>query len=253
MDDKTLCSLAHDARPDGADRGWTIERADPSRAIDLLAAGVSAPDSVFDQCMEERMRSLSAQHWTPLAAAARAAEWLDACNVRTVLDIGSGVGKFCVAAALASRCHFTGLEQRGHLVASARELARTFGVEDRTYFIHGTLAGARLPTVDAYYLYNPFEEHILEPAERIDDRVTLGHERSARDILLVEALLARAPAGTYALTYNGSGGAMPGSYRKLRVARDLPNELCLWRKAPARTAITRGSHQWGVSGPASAA
>jgi hypothetical protein len=253
MDYKHLRSLAHGAEPDGVDGGWTIDNPDPSRATAMLAAGSSASDAVFDQCMEEPMRRLSAQHWTPLAVAARAAEWLEACNVRTVLDIGSGVGKFCVAAALASRCHFTGLEQRGHLVGYARALARTFGVQDRTYFIHGTLADARLPTVDAYYLYNPFGEHTLEPAERIDDHVALGEDRSARDQSLLQALLSRAPAGTYTLTYDGSGGDMPGGYRKLWVARDLPNELCLWRKTPTYNAIRRGSHRWGVSGSASAA
>jgi SAM-dependent methyltransferase len=233
------------ARPGAVDSGWSVDRTAPGRF-----AGSTTSDAAFDRCLDERLQALSAQHWTPFAVATRAAEWLEAARVRTVLDIGSGVGKFCVAAALSSRCHFTGLEQRLPLVACARSLARTFGVDDRTYFIHGALGSARLPAVDAYYLYNPFEENILGGEERIDDHVALSADRHARDLRLLGALLARAPGGTYVLTYNGCGGALPGAYRKVRIARDLPNELCLWRKAPSRLVV--GARQ-GASGCASAA
>jgi hypothetical protein len=180
------------------------------------------------------MRRLSANHWTPLAVAARAALWFEEYNVRTVADIGSGAGTFCVAAALASRCHFTGLEHRGHLVACARMLARAYGVEARTHFIHGALGEARLPTVDAYYLFNPFEENVMGPLDRIDESVALSSERLTRDLEVVHSLLARAPAGTYVLTYDGFGERPPASYRVIRVDRALPNTFCLWRKSATR-------------------
>ncbi len=227
------------------------ERADVGRVAEALGAGGCPADSLFDQFLWEPMRSLSGQHWTPLAVAARAAQWLDECNVRTVLDIGSGVGKFCVAAALASRCHYTGLEHRGHLVTCARNLARTFGVEARTHFIHGALGEARLPTVDAYYLFNPFEENVLEPTERIDESVGLSGERLTRDLEALHLLLLRAPVGTYVLTYNGFGGDLPGSYSRMRVDRELPNPLCLWRKSASR--LIRRSHQTGLASSAGAA
>jgi hypothetical protein len=210
------------------------ERSDTARVIEALGTGVCPPDSAFDQFLAEPMRRLSAHHWTPLVVAARAAQWFDECNVRTVVDIRSGPGKFCVAAAIASRCHFTGLEHRGPLVACARVLARAFGVEDRTYFIHGALGEVRLPTVDAYYLFNPFEENVMGATERIDERVALSPERSRRDLEFVHSLLTRAPAGTYVLTYNGFGARLPPSYSKIRVDRELPNTLCLWRKAASR-------------------
>ena len=50
-----------------------------------------------------------------------------AVDVQSVVDIGSGAGKFCVAAALGSGCRFTGLEQRPRLVAAARTLAAYTG------------------------------------------------------------------------------------------------------------------------------
>jgi SAM-dependent methyltransferase len=211
------------------------ERADWVRVVETLKARAAPPDETFDQFLPEAMRRLSRQHWTPLAVVARAAQWLDECNVRTVVDIGSGAGKFCVAAALAGRCHLTGLEHRAELVAASRELARTFEAQDRTSFIHGALGEVPLPRADAYYLYNPFEENLVPPSERIDAGAELGAERSRRDIAAVKTLLASSAAGTYVVVYAGFGGCLPAAYRRIRIDRELRHPLCLWRKSRART------------------
>jgi SAM-dependent methyltransferase len=174
---------------------------------------------------------LSDQHWTPLSVAVQAAAWLDEFQVRTVIDLGSGAGKFCVAAALAGRCHFTGLEQRPALVQAARALARTFGVEGRACFIQGALGEVRLPVVDAYYLYNPFEENSPDYVGRIDEAVELSEARQASDVLAVRELLLAARVGTYVLVYNGFGGRLPDVYREVRSEHELPNVLRLWQKA----------------------
>jgi SAM-dependent methyltransferase len=220
--------------PHFAPRSTVKEQPDTGQVVEALGVGASPPDAAFDHFLSDPMRSLSARHWTPLAVAVRAAQWFDECNIRTVVDIGSGAGKFCVAAALAGYCHFTGLEHRARLVASARRLAHRFGVEDRTHFIYGALGEVRLPSVDAYYLFNPFEENVAGAKERIDESVELSSERWTRDLRATHALLSRAAAGTYVLIYNGFGGVLPTSYRRVRLARELPNPLCLWRKAPSR-------------------
>jgi hypothetical protein len=223
----------------------------PAQVAHTLGSRRCLPDAVFDHFLSDAMRVLSSQHWTPLAVVARAAQWLDECNIRTVVDVGAGAGKFCVAAALASRCHFTGLEHRGHLVTCARSLARTFGVEHRVHFIPGALGDVALPSVDAYYLYNPFEENVLEPDGRIDDAVELSAERLARDLAAVNNLLTRAPGGTYVLVYNGIGAKLPPSYGIVRTDRELPNALCLWRKSMSR--IRGRSHRAELGGAVGAA
>lgn len=234
MTDKIL-PFPSSARSSPPSQLGSSERADWQRVVETLKSHGAPPDEAFDQFLPEPMRRLSRRYWTPLAVVARAAQWLDECNVRTVVDIGSGAGKFCVAAALAGRCHLTGLEHRGQLVAASRELARTFGVNDRTSFIHGALGEVSLPRADAYYLYNPFEENDRPPAERIDASVELGAERSRRDIAAVQSLLASAAAGTYVVVYAGFGGYLPAAYRRIRVDRELRHPLCLWRKSRVRT------------------
>jgi SAM-dependent methyltransferase len=240
-------ALHRDASPLRA----TTKHPSTGHVVEALAAGACPPDAAFDHFLSDPIRGLSAQHWTPLAVAARAAQWFDECNIRTVVDIGSGVGKFCVAAALSGYCHFTGLEHREELVACARRLAQRFGVESRTHFIHGALGDARLPTADAYYLFNPFEENVSDATERIDESVELSSERRARDLQATHALLSRAAAGTYVLLYNGFGGALPTSYRRVRLDRELPNPLCLWRKAPS--GLISGGQRPSPAGRADAA
>ena len=221
-------------RPSPPSRVGASEHADWVRVVEALKARWPSSDEAFDQFLPEPMRRLSTRYWTPLAVAARAAQWLDECNVRSVVDIGSGAGKFCVAAALAGHCHLTGVEHRAGLVAASRELALTFGVAERTSFLHGALGELPLPRADAYYLFNPFEESLLPPSQHIDASVELNGERSSRDIAAAQALLASMPAGTYVLIYGGFGGCLPAASRRVRVDLALKNPLCLWRTSGAR-------------------
>ncbi len=173
---------------------------------------------------------MSGQYWTPLVVAKRAAEWLADLKVRTVVDIGSGAGKFCVAAALAGRCHFTGLERRSRLVAAARTLAQLFDVDDRVSFVEGAFGNIATPVADAYYLYNPFGEYLFGSKDHFDSDAERSDERYKRDVAAVQDLLQRAHVGTCVLTYNGFGGRVPSSYQEICVDNELPNELRLWRK-----------------------
>jgi SAM-dependent methyltransferase len=199
-----------------------------------LRRGAELADRQFDQFLRRDLAALSEVHWTPLAAAARAAEWINDLGLKAVLDIGSGAGKFCVATALASNARFIGLERRPKLVSAARRLARLFRVEDRVRFLAGAFADTTAPVVDGYYLYNPFAENLFGPSDQIDAEVPLGPARFIRDIIATEDLLRRAPAGTYVITYNGFGGRVPPSYIEFRVDHKLPALLQMWRKTNSK-------------------
>ena len=169
----------------------------------LIRAGGWPHDELFDRFLPPRLRQASGVFWTPLVVAARAAAWFAEQGIGTVVDIGSGAGKFCVAAALGGDCRFIGLEHRQRLVTAA----------------------------DAYYLYNPFAESRFGPESQLDADVELGEECFHRDVTATDALLRGAPRGTYVVTYNGFGGRVPESYEKVRVDRTLPNMLRMFRKA----------------------
>jgi SAM-dependent methyltransferase len=203
----------------------------PERVARALRTGICPVDRLFDRFLPYELRGPSSQHWTPLAVVARAAQWIAELGIGSVLDIGSGPGKYCVAAALSGEARFTGLEQRERLVVAARDLARLFGVGNRVSFIHGALGAAQLPAVEAFYLFNPFGENLLDAESQLDADVELGAERYEKDIVVVERLLCDAAEGTFLLTYNGFGGRVPEHYKEVRVDRELPNVLRMWQKS----------------------
>lgn len=153
----------------------------------------------------------------------------------TILDVGSGVGKFCIVAAAAlRRVRVRGIEQRAHFVDIARQAARTIGVS--VDFEHGTLEGQDPSTVDGVYLFNPFAENLCSKEEHLDDSVELSEARYWRDIKLMENFLRGARAGTRVITYCGFGGSMPASYRVIERER-CAGTLELWAKsAPVHAA-----------------
>jgi SAM-dependent methyltransferase len=205
----------------------------PSAAIvaEALRVGRQVPDRFFDRFLPDDLRALSSDQWTPLEVVSAAASWLREAGVQRVVDIGSGPGKFCVAAALASGCELLGLEQNPRLVSVASSLARLFGVQGRARFVHGKLGDGELPPADAYYLYNPFAQHLFAPGDDLLRGGQPDYERYREDVVSAQDALRRAPTGTIVLSYNGFGGIMPGSYEMCRVSHELPCVLRMWRKS----------------------
>jgi hypothetical protein len=202
----------------------------PAALASSMRRGEQPRDREFDRFLPKRLRALSDRYWTPLAVVACAARWLDELGVRTVVDVGSGTGKFCIAGAMMTRCHFLGVEQRPHLVAASQVMAKLYGVQDRVCFLHETFGEHVPPAADAYYFFNPYGENRFGSESWLDGSVELSEERFFRDVASTRHWLSVAPPRTYVLTYNGLGGRLPGCYVPVRTARGLPCALQLWRK-----------------------
>lgn len=203
---------------------------DSTRVAESIRMRSPVSDHLFDRFLPSEARAVSAMYWTPLSAAVLAARWFDEVGARTVLDIGSGAGKFCVAAALASKASFVGVEHRERLVDIARQLARQFHVNDRVAFVHEPFASDIAVQADAYYLYNPFGENLFERAQQLDSSVELGDPRYLRDVAFAEELLRNAASGTHLVTFGGFGGLVPRTYSQVRVEWSLSSVLRMWRK-----------------------
>jgi hypothetical protein len=195
-----------------------------------LRAGERVADVDFDSVLPEPMRRVSSSFWTGVGVAMRITRWLEMRGVPTVLDVGSGVGKFCVVGALCSPLRFTGVEQRPHLVDAAEALAQRFSVNHRVSFVRGDLDTVDVRQFDALYFYNPFEEYVFPARDRLDDTVEGGKDRFGRDVAKAETLLDGAAVGTHLVTYNGFGGRVPDSYQLITAKPAGINVLRLWRK-----------------------
>lgn len=205
-----------------------LEDEHDARVAEALKEGVAISDGVFDLVYPRAIRMVSSIFWTPVSVALRAAELLVVdCGTR-VLDVGSGVGKFCVVGALATGASFTGIEQRGHLVDTAREAAKRLGA--RATFIHGRLTNDSLQDIDALYFFNPFAENAFPPEDHLDHTVELSLDRALFDVELAERLLAGAKVGTRVVTYHGFGGDMPPTYTLQLTEKIRTDRLELWVK-----------------------
>jgi SAM-dependent methyltransferase len=196
-----------------------------------LRAGRVVPDGDFDAWLPEAMQRVSRRFWTPIDVTTRVSRWLSEAGARTVLDVGSGSGKFCVVGALRSSLRFTGLEHRGHLVDWARELSARFGVSERIDFVHGALDAVDFQQFDALYFYNPFGENVFPAYDHLDSSVEINRDRFNKEVAKVEHLLERMPVGSHLVTYNGYGGRVPDSYDLVHAKVACITPLRFWRKS----------------------
>jgi hypothetical protein len=178
----------------------------------MLRAGGVVHDSEFDALFPEDLQVVSARFWTPVGIAERAVELLTEDGASRILDVGAGPGKVCLVGALTSGAHFTGLEQRRHLVEVGQSVASSLGVGDRATFIHGRLQDVDFNAFDAFYFFNPFAENLFTRLEWLDASVEVGERRILEDVRTVEWVLTQLRVGTRVVTYHGLGWRIPNCF-----------------------------------------
>ena len=205
----------------------------PVTELDPALTGNAGPrldedDEKFDRVYPPVIRELSGIHWTPVRVARRAVELLELTATDRVLDVGSGVGKFCLVAALHSPATFVGMERRQTLVDVA-ETARATLAASRVAFVHADALQMQWKDFHALYFYNPYGEHFLDDDERIDDE-RYGMGEYNRTVLLTQDRLDHMPNGTKVALYHGMGGGMPASYGRIRREWCGTGSLEIWQK-----------------------
>ena len=132
-------------------------------------------DLRFNKLYPKSIQAKAARHWTPVDVAKTAAEFLAPHNDVHVLDIGSGIGKFCLAAAYHKPdAIFYGVEQRKDLADYAFDVSCKFGIYNVS-FIHGNFTQLDFRQFDSFYFFNSFYEN-LSGTEKID--YTIEHSLS---------------------------------------------------------------------------
>src|SRR5690606_16770782 len=98
------------------------------KVVQMVMDGDEVNDPLFAAMLTYKSRKVSRRHWTPVAVARRAAQLLTEGEPRRILDVGSGVGKFCIVGALTTRATFVGVERREKLVKEAKALVAALDV-----------------------------------------------------------------------------------------------------------------------------
>jgi SAM-dependent methyltransferase len=202
-------------------------------SIRSAVAALQKGDFVSDQELDDALfpaaygGSLSQVHWTPVEVSLHAVALLAEGGRRRILDIGAGVGKFCILGALTTPAAFVGIEQRLSLVETARLAAARSGAS-RASFVHANVVDVDFAEFDGFYLYNPFYEQIALDRVRIDETIERSYKRFLGYVADTTRKLRHMPSGTRVVTYNGLGGDMPPEYVHMPVTHRLWGEFALW-------------------------
>ena len=153
--------------------------------------------------------------WTPVAVALRCAQLLVENPDDRILDVGSGVGKFCLIGAAISEGTFHGIEQRTELVKIADGIRALHAwASERVSFKSGNMSDEDWGSYQGIYLFNPFFEQSSGPFCQIDDSLKYSPDTQERYIQNALQKLASTQRGTRVATYFGFGAPLPGNFRK---------------------------------------
>jgi len=183
-------------------------------------------DTAFDWLYPQHLQLISQKHWTPLAVARQAAQYLAVPGAR-ILDIGCGIGKFCFTAAHEHPyCNYYGVEQRHELLHYA-EKSRDYLSLDNASFIHANITQINFAEFDHFYFYNAFYENI-DQENAIDDTLEVSASLFEYYSAYLYHILKNRPPGTRIVTYQSYDEVIPSGYHLEDMS--FNNLLRLWIK-----------------------
>jgi SAM-dependent methyltransferase len=169
-------------------------------------------DDHLNQLYPESVRTLARMHWSPLYIAQKVVSYLAQNDKVKVLDIGSGVGKFCLAGAYYKpSVSFFGVEQRKSLIEHAEAARKKLGLKN-VQFIHRNFTQLNLNDYNHIYFYNAFFEN-LDGTDKIDNEIVYSSELYNYYNIYLYNQLERMPEGTKVATYCSWGDEIPPSYK----------------------------------------
>jgi SAM-dependent methyltransferase len=184
-------------------------------------------DEKFNQLYPKEISALASRHWTPLSVAKEAAAFLAVGLNTRILDIGSGVGKFClIGAKLYPNTVFAGIEQRKSLTQIAQSVALELSLSN-TEFLTGNFTEINFAQYQHFYFYNAFYENLIDN-DAIDQNVVQSHELFNLYNRKLYKQLKQLPSGTRIATFHSSENEMPSSYQVVGVGSN--DDLKFWVK-----------------------
>lgn len=178
----------------------------------------------FSQLLPEYLQKASRVYFTPIHVARKAAQLLTETGEKNILDIGAGIGKFCIVGAKHSESYFYRIEYRPSLAKLANELITHYEIENAAV-LECSVMDIEFQNYDAFYLYNPFYENLVS-SNRLNNEVLLCGSLYRTYLKYTETQLDMTKPGTRLLTYHGNNFEIPDSFEKLKESED--GLLKLW-------------------------
>ena len=192
----------------------------------VLTENFFESDTSFNALYPLNMRMLADRHWTNINVVKLAVDFLGSAGGK-ILDIGSGVGKFCLAGArYAPNAQFIGIEQREYLVRYAQYAQKKLDVQNVS-FIRGNFTQLDLQEFDHFYFFNSFYEN-LDDLDRIDEDIDYSEALYEYYVRYLYNGLQQMPKGTKLVTYHSLHREVPRGYEIVESHQN--NDLVFWIK-----------------------
>ncbi|MEO8769650.1 MAG: methyltransferase domain-containing protein [Ferruginibacter sp.] len=184
-------------------------------------------DVTFNQVYPLSIQLLADKHWTKLEVSEMASNFLAAEKNVSILDIGSGVGKFCLSAAyFKPEAFYYGVEQRRNLICHAEKAKSTLHFKNVS-FINSNFTQIDFKKYDHFYFYNSFYENIAGTT-RIDDSIAYSSELFNYYNHYLFSQLNKKPSGTRLATFHSLEDEIPPAFHVVGSA--MNNLLKFWIK-----------------------
>jgi cyclopropane fatty-acyl-phospholipid synthase-like methyltransferase len=178
-----------------------------------LRLNIPISDKDFDRIYPETLRGLSNRHFTEVEVAIKAAQFLVTKPKQKILDIGSGVGKFCFVAGSYTDAQYTGVDYRKNFVQLCDHLTMKHGFKN-VNFIHSDIKDIDFENYDNFYFFNSFLEH-KDATAQIDETVSVNIENFKKYFEFLFKQFETLPNGARIVTYHANSIQIPSSYKLL--------------------------------------
>ena len=185
-------------------------------------------DAAFDWLYPEQVQQHSRRHLTPLGIAKTAARFLATAPGKKILDIGSGVGKFClVGARHFPEAFFYGIEQRENLHQHALDVKEVTNIHN-AFFIHGNFTQLDFSAYDGFYFYNAFFENLTDQ-DLIDDSLEYSASTYHYYCRYLFKKLEDCASGTRLVTFHSLEDEIPPCFQLVDASNDLMLKMWIRR------------------------
>lgn len=187
-------------------------------------------DTLWDSYLPEKFRMLSPFQWTPISVIERTWKYLSLDGVTSIVDLGSGVGKFCIYLSFLSNhsIEISGLEDREELVVlsdSLKEHWETPKVKFRNEnFLQHFPEGH-----SHYYCFNPLYE-TMKGSHSIDLQKQKSANQFLKDLQTLKQNLLLLKSKTKLITFHGFGGSSLPGFRIVLKEEISGGEYLIWER-----------------------
>ncbi len=181
------------------------------KVFDSIKDKQKPSDLVFDKIYPKKYQEHSARHFTPVKIAIKAAKLLVDEPTDKILDIGSGVGKFCCIGSSVTKAHFYGVEKRKALINLSNKIKRMYKLKN-AHFINNDFTKLDFSKFNGIYFFNSFHENfdetcVLDETSKVSLR---AYKKYHSDLVLK---LNECKSGTKLVTFHTFKNKIPSTYQ----------------------------------------